>query len=133
MDRYWNWALDWEDLKNAPIWDATLGFGGDGNASEPSVADGNCVTDGPFGRLTALFVDSAPQPHCLSRSFQDVGPNIRPEAVERVLQLPDYESFNLGLEEGPHRDIPYSIRGDFYIFTAPYGTFQSHQWYPCRV
>ena len=46
---------------------------------------------------------------------------MRPETLERLLDEPNYESFNLGLEYGPHIAVPLIIRGDFYRVTAPYG------------
>ncbi len=45
-DRYWNWNLDWENVTRAPVWDAELGFGGNGNKSDSPGFRGFCVTDG---------------------------------------------------------------------------------------
>lgn len=64
--------------------------------------------------------------HCLSRGFHAgdtlgglPGAEVRPEAIEEVLRQPDYGSFFLALEHGPHNEIPNGIRGDFIKFTAP--------------
>lgn len=46
---------------------------------------------------------------------------LRPWALQDILRKPDYNSFNLGLENGPHNSIPYSVRGEFLLFTAPNG------------
>jgi tyrosinase len=45
-NRYWNEALDAENLKDSPIFDPDTGFGGDG------VSPYGCVTDGPFANAT---------------------------------------------------------------------------------
>jgi tyrosinase len=122
--------LDWEDLTLSPVWDSETGFGGNGNSSdEKSVAYGSCVTDGPFARLIALIWGVEDQPHCLSRGFakhekvKKFGLRVQPEALKKVLKEPNYDSFNLGLEYGPHNAIPLTVRGDFYKVTAPYGMF----------
>lgn len=47
------------------------------------------------------------------------GEGVRPSAIEKILSLPDFESFFLALENGPHNAIPTSIHGDFMGFTAP--------------
>jgi tyrosinase len=44
---------------------------------------------------------------------------VRPSAVEEILSLPDFESFFLALEKGPHNAIPTGIHGDLMGFTAP--------------
>ena len=43
-----------------------------------------------------------------------------------MLEKADYDSFNIGLELGPHNAIPKTVRGDFYRVTAPYGMFLAH-------
>ena len=124
--------LDWEDISKAPIWDKTLGFGGNGTG-DPSVGDGRCVVDGPFANLHGLFYGSDDnRPHCLSRAFRTgkdlantTSSKINPDAVEKIMKMNNYEDFNLKLEEGPHNAIPRGIRGDFIRFSAPYGMFLS--------
>jgi hypothetical protein len=37
------------------------------------------------------------------------------------MKIDDYEEFNLGLEDAAHASIPHIVRGDFLMFTAPYG------------
>lgn len=122
---YWDWSLDWEDVTHAPVWDTILGFGGDGNEKDLESIHGHCVTDGPFARLKVLYVEKFPYPHCLSRGFA-VGENLtrfsaalEPTALEKLLRTPDYATFNLGVEDGPHLSIPRSIHGDFSTVTAP--------------
>ena len=128
---YWNWALDWESIPSSPIFSVTTGFGGTGSASssnEEEILSGHCVTTGPFANLRVLYLDETLQPHCLSRGFVTseeelvrLEKKVSPEAVERFLEMPDYDAFNIGLEEGSHAGIPYIIRGDFSLFTAPFG------------
>ena len=131
--RYWDWSLDWEDLIRSPIWDNYTGFGGNGNSSDDkSVAYGYCVTDGPFARLTALIWGVEDKPHCFSRGFANhdkvkkFGLRVSPQALEKMLEKADYDSFNIGLELGPHNAIPKTVRGDFYRVTAPYGMCLAH-------
>ena len=127
---YWDWTLDWADFSQSPVWDAETGFGGDGGVDSPrSVGQGRCVADGPFAGLQALYSNLRYRPHCLSRGFPSERElarwtrAFRPEAVKKVMAIREYRDFYLELENGPHLAIPYSIRGDFYRFTAPYGMF----------
>lgn len=128
--RYWDWTLDWENLAESPIFSATIGFGGNGNESAPSsVGEGHCVTEGPFADLQPLFYGPHVRPHCLSRGFTDFpGRNASPAVVQTILEEKDYESFFLGVENGPHNVAPNGIRGDFYSFTAPYGKHSFFAW-----
>ena len=110
------------------MWDNALGFGGNGNASfGDSIVKGHCVVDGPFAMLEVPYLDETLDPHCLSRGFQsgaslvNLSQKIRPQALESLFRLSDYENFNLGLEDGAHIAVPRSIRGDFSLFTAPSG------------
>ena len=86
------------------------------------------MADGPFAELEVLYTGADYKPHCLSRGFQGgeklarLGQGLKPEVLKEVLGQPSYEEFNLGLEDGPHLIIPKCIRGDFTLFTAPYGT-----------
>ena len=125
---YWDWTQDWANFRESPVWDSETGFGGDGGVDAPrSVGEGRCVTDGPFAGLNALYSNLRYRPHCFSRGFPSERElarwtqAFRPEAVKQVMAIQEYESFYLQLENGPHLAIPYSIRGDFYRFTAPYG------------
>lgn len=131
--RYWDWSLDWEDVTHSPVWDTTLGFGGDGNEKDLESIHGHCVTDGPFARLKVLYVERFPYPHCLSRGFAK-GDNLtrfsaalKPEALNELLLTPDHATFNLGVEDGPHLSIPRSIHGDFSTVTAPAGSSRFHR------
>ncbi len=128
--RYWDWSLDWKDITTAPVWDTILGFGGDGNETDLESVHGHCVTTGPFARLQVLYVEKFPYPHCLSRGFAK-GENLtrfsaalKPTALDELLGTPDYATFNLGVEDGPHLSIPRSIHGDFSTVTAPAGSSQ---------
>ncbi|MCJ1396714.1 hypothetical protein MMC18_009606 [Xylographa bjoerkii] len=123
---YWDWTLDWANFRDAPVWDSDTGFGGSGGADAPdSVGEGTCVTDGPFAGLQELYWNLQYHPHCLSRGFPPDKvlarwtSNLRPEVVEQIMAMKEYEEFYLALENGPHLAIPYSVRGDFYAFTAP--------------
>ncbi|KAL2217410.1 hypothetical protein M432DRAFT_516476, partial [Thermoascus aurantiacus ATCC 26904] len=122
---YWDWSLDWEDITKAPIWDPVIGFGGNGNESDAESIHGHCVTDGPFARLEVLYVEQIPYPHCLSRDFAR-GDNltrfslvVMPAALEELLNIPDYATFNLAVENVPHLSIPRGVHGDFATVTAP--------------
>ena len=129
---YWDWGLDWQDITNSPIWDGANGFGGNGSAAagdESSIDPdftGHCVDDGPFAGLEVLNIGAKYKPHCLARKFrnslefQKSNP-FEPKALRKLLQQADYESFNLGLEHGPHLTLPLSVQGDFLFFTAPNG------------
>lgn len=124
---YWDWGLDWEDIKQSPILSDDLGFGGNGNTSDTkSVAYGHCVTDGPFARLKVLYYGLESELHCLSRGFddtestrQDTAKKLKPEALEDVLNAPEYAAFSGRLESDAHDAVPMTIRGDFYRVTAP--------------
>ncbi|KAI0376099.1 putative tyrosinase [Hypomontagnella monticulosa] len=124
---YWDWTRDWADLSQSPVWDATEGFGGNGNADTPAaVGDGRCVQNGPFAGLQVQYYGEDWHPHCLSRGFlvgelQDHfgAQRLNSSAMAAVLDEADYYSFLLKLEDGPHSAIPINVRGDFSTFTAP--------------
>ena len=113
------------------MWDGETGFGGDGDRSKgESIVHGHCVEEGPFTGLMVPYLDSIYHPHCLSRGFESgqrlesLSSRLSPDAIDSMLELRDYGSFNLGLEHGAHIAIPRSIRGDFALLTAPYGTYR---------
>jgi tyrosinase len=118
-----------EYLGNAPVFSNTTGFSGNGDPNGlESVSDAHCVTDGPFADLQLPFYDGDEHVHCLSRGFKFnqkmlhgriPGEGVRPSAIEKILSLPDFESFFLALENGPYNAIPTGIHGDFMGFTAP--------------
>ena len=115
-------------MTKSAIWDLRVGFGGNGNSSlKNPFLDGYCLTEGPFSMLEAAYIGPEYKPHCLSRGFESgenlakLGESLKPEAVEQVLSLPDYDAFNIGLENGPHLAIPKIIAGDFQYFSAPNG------------
>ena len=127
--RYWDWGLDWNDIKDSPVLSDDRGFGGNGNKSDTkSVAYGHCVTDGPFARFIVLYYGRESQPHCLSRGFdvtestrQNTARKLRPEALENLLDTGSFTMFSDRLESDAHDAIPITIRGDFYRVTAPNG------------
>ncbi|WQF83004.1 Putative tyrosinase copper-binding domain, di-copper centre-containing domain superfamily [Colletotrichum destructivum] len=124
---YWDWSLDWESLADSPVFSNTTGFGGNGDSSAPeSVGGGYCVTDGPFSDLELDVFGLEDDRHCLSRGFTDGkvlgrlnGDKVKPAVIEEILRQPDYASFFVKLEDGPHNQIPNGIQGDFIKFTAP--------------
>lgn len=74
------------------------------------------------------YIGADYKPHCLSRGFPTdkqvarLSQSLRPEALEGILSVLDYESLNSALENGPHLAVPKIIRGDFQYFTAPNGS-----------
>lgn len=129
---YWDWTLDSDAVEKSPVFDAETGFGGDGEVGgEITVSNtGRCVVDGPFAGVEVEYHDVKYMPHCLSRGFRDLegnmghidGNDIRPESIEEVLSVGEYEQFVTLMESRVHDAIPYGISGDFETFTAPYGT-----------
>ena len=75
-----------------------------------------------------LYVEKFPYPHCLSRGFArgenliEFSAALEPRALTELLRTPDYATFNLEVEDGPHLSIPRSIHGDFSTVTAPAGS-----------
>ena len=129
---YWDWTLDWHNLTAAPVWSQTSGFGGDGDRNETNdepIRGGYCVSHGPFAQLQVLYYGPWYRPHCLSWGFEHGhrlevdGSRVKPEAIESLMKLNEYEDFNLQLKDGPHLAIPRVVNGDFALFTAPYGRF----------
>ncbi|KAF2095406.1 Di-copper centre-containing protein [Rhizodiscina lignyota] len=124
---YWNWALDWEEPANSPIFDPDTGLGGDGiagGAVTPSF--GHCLHDGPFAHFRALYVNSRYAPHCLARGFGDAnqqgrfsGSPYRPQAMKEILAAETYEAFLERLLSA-HRAVHNGVGGDFQSNTAPY-------------
>lgn len=49
------------------------------------------------------------------------GEELSRERIEMLLQIKEYEGFNLGVEHGPHVAVPRFVRGDFGLLTAPSG------------
>lgn len=114
----------------SPIWDADSGFGGDGKIGGQIIYDhGRCVEDGPFASLQPRFHERKYNPHCLSRGFRKgkksgkVFPagELRPERISEILFQSSYDDMCQGIEMGPHNFVPFSIRGDFFSFSSPYG------------
>ncbi|TVY13044.1 Tyrosinase ustQ [Lachnellula arida] len=100
--------LNVHDLPTAPIWDPITGFGGNGNATG-----------------VQYYADEA-KPHCLSRGFQapdDMekyhSARVSEDAIANLMAIPQYNAFNLGMENGPHLAMPHGVLGDFFSDTAP--------------
>jgi tyrosinase len=118
-------------VTKAPIWDSDHGFGttGDPHQTKHAILKGYCLVDGPFKDFTIPYLDDKYYPHCLSRGFlegeelKNQSKMLSPDMIEELLSLEEYDSFNLGLEHGPHLAIPHSIRGDFSLLTAPSGNY----------
>ena len=84
--------------------------------------------------LEIPYLEDIYLPHCLLRGFENssslvsLGKSLSPSTLEALLASADYETFNLGLENGPHIAIPRSINGDFSLHTAPFGKIPSDTW-----
>jgi len=121
---YWDWTLDWQDLAKSSIWSNTTGFGGGGDPNGPiGIAEGRCVSDGPFSDLVLHYYNSTVNPHCLSRTFANLdtvsGLVFQPEAIGRVQRAGDYELFVDQVENLGHNAMHWAIKGDFSKFSAP--------------
>jgi hypothetical protein len=103
--RYWDWALDAALPEESPIWDNTLGMGGDG------VGEPHCVEEGPF----AFFKPQYPSPHCLQRNFfpEMHGINYTVVKCDNIVNNAEsYDQFRVQLEMGPHRMVHNGIGGE---------------------
>lgn len=132
-------------MAKSPVWDSETGFGGNGNENaDISVGQGRCVTDGPFANLSVIYFSAERAPHCLSRGFAEgeilerrFGARVHPEALEAILREPNYNTFNLRLEAGPHDAVPRGVNGDFSRETAPNGKWRSleflHRYQPLVI
>jgi hypothetical protein len=129
---YWDWSLDWKDLTASPIWNTSLGFGGDGDPDLPHNKDlvgGSCIQNGPFAGYKVRYLGRDVEPHCLSRGFGRAadannfsGDPVSPAALQTLLSQETFPRFFWGLEDS-HDVIPFGVGGDFRVFTAPNGTF----------
>ncbi|KAH7115400.1 monooxygenase [Dactylonectria estremocensis] len=101
---YWDWSLDYQDPFSSAVFDAELGFGGDGDSST------GCVTDGPFKDLQV----STPNDHCLQRSFTAsvFEEYASPGLVNETLDIGLYSLFRPALENGLHRSAHGGLGGD---------------------
>ena len=117
-------------MTESPIWDPDTGFGGDGQQGAEIVHDhGRCIQDGPFVTLRPLYHERKYNPHCLSRGFRKgrqsgktfPAGELRPQRISDILLHDNYDKMCQGLEMGPHNFVPFSIRGDFFSFSSPYG------------
>ena len=135
---YWDWTLDWEDLTGAPVWDETLGFGGDGNMSNPgpypvtvqNSKQSYCVTTGPFKDVQVFYGTSPASAHCLSRGFYHYenqepgkisGLHVRPEVIEELESVAHYDEYRNRTEFMVHNGIHWGIGGDFERWSSANG------------
>jgi tyrosinase len=123
--------LDWEDLSHSSIWNVIDGFGGDGDINgNITVAQGRCITEGPFAGTQLQYFDRETHPHCLSRGFINFdtkelgslsGYYFRPEAMGTLSRAPDYDTFRAAVETTSHNAMHWGIRGDFGQYSAANG------------
>jgi tyrosinase len=118
---YWDWTLDTKttaDFVKSPIFDTTVGFGGNGafipyNASDPNQPSaplgdvpgrtgGGCVTDGPFKNMTLRLgpgpdLSGSAGPVCLRRDFSPlIGTKFDNKSnIAYTLSQPDYGHFQI--------------------------------------
>ena len=128
---FWDWTLDWQDVRKAPVWgEGLLDFGTNGRPgalSNESVLDDGCVVDGAFSRMILLHLNGSRIPHCLSRGFLDgeildaFQQQIRPEAIEQLLAETTYDVFSFIFEQTTHLAIPNIVHGDIAFITGPNG------------
>lgn len=63
---YWNESIDAGRFSASPVFDLTLGFGGDGQGSK------NCVVNGPFANATVnIGPGFTTQPRCVNRKINN--------------------------------------------------------------
>jgi tyrosinase len=113
------------------VWNATDGFGGDGDRyGDITLGNGRCVTDGPFKNINHIYFDRRILPHCLSRGFthyetQDLGAIsgfwFSPESMGRLKRTQDYDIFRDMMEKTSHNALHWGINGDFGTFSAANG------------
>ncbi|KAI9665086.1 MAG: hypothetical protein M1821_006534 [Bathelium mastoideum] len=126
MAPYWDWSLDWNNFRESPVWDAASGLGGNGDPSgAPTVGEGRCVVDGPFASLEVSYFDGEEHAHCLSRGFpehselRELGELVKPDAIDGLMDEPDFEKFASEIERRGHTFLSRSVRGDLSKFTGP--------------
>lgn len=122
--------MDWMNLANSSIWDATAGFGGDGEINGTvTVGNGRCVVDGPFSNLRPIKYNHTYVQHCLSRGFREndtlgrlPGSPFSPETVGNIKRKPTYMEFEKAVEMYLHNSMHVAISGDFLALTAANGS-----------
>ncbi|KAH9904731.1 Di-copper centre-containing protein [Xylariomycetidae sp. FL2044] len=64
---YWDEPSDVGDIAGSDLWDAELGFGGNGTGTDL------CIADGPFANLTLHYTEdlSSTSTYCISRYLND--------------------------------------------------------------
>lgn len=141
---YWDWTLDVdsdEAFASSPVFDAELGFGGngpyvEGNSSDPFAVPGRtgggCVSDGPFaGRDDFVHLGPASSvsynPQCLKR---DLSPGfarryLGMNQTELTLRQGDFGWFARVVEGGPSFDASGIHGGGHYGVGGTYGEIPS--------
>ena len=130
--------MDWNNLSESPVWDDSLGFGGDGNASlfgplpttKSYPRQSCCVTSGPFGSLQVMNGLDAPVPHCLSRRFFHYetqkfgklsGLHLAPEMISELQTSENYDDLRNSTEYMVHNGIHFGVGGDFERWSSANG------------
>ena len=161
--RYWEWELEWEDPLNSPIFDAEIGFGGDGDQSAGHMADDDwgafsldasrCIQSGPFVNVRPQWFAEIPagrplsleyNPHCVTRAFTDTfkNPIAKPFAdsewdfsPERVTEVMEMDDFHEfgAAAEELHNWLPRSIRGEYASLGGPNGLLTTIAYLPSMV
>ena len=94
---YWDWSLHFDNILEAPVFNATLGFGTNGTAPD------SCVTDGTFANFTS---NSGPafnldyNPRCLTRDVDlDLAASaLSPERVELLMGEIGFVNFTKSMD-----------------------------------
>jgi len=95
---YWDETKDAGKFSSSPVFDATLGFGGDGKGS------GNCVTNGPFANYSVGigpgFKSTA---RCVNRKITNaMSYSVGASYVAAALNYTTYEKAWVAMYNGPH-------------------------------
>ncbi|CAE6423126.1 unnamed protein product [Rhizoctonia solani] len=119
---YWDWTIDSGRLSTSNIWDATTGFGGNGNTRTSA----RCVENGPYANFQLTY----PNRHCLTRRFNNgnvrsgtignmQGPAYSQSAVNTIMRRTDYINFSNDVEEDVHDIIHNVVAGDMAAAFSP--------------
>ncbi|KAK6850538.1 monooxygenase [Apiospora arundinis] len=127
---YWDWTLDTADVSKAPVWDAVMAFGGNGNpAIDPMGRDTSkkCLVDGPLKNFEVAYTMKGLNPHCLTRNWNSgieapgnmLADAYTKEVIDGISALSNYKDFRYKLEGGPHGAIHSAVGGDMSPATSP--------------
>ncbi|KAK8118267.1 uncharacterized protein PG998_006548 [Apiospora kogelbergensis] len=127
---YWDWTLDTADVTKAPVWDATTGFGGNGDPAIDPLKESSrkkCLVDGPLRGFEVAYTMQGLDPHCLARNWNSgvafpgdmLADAYTPDVVADVAAQARYQDFRYKLEGGPHGAIHSAVGGDMSPATSP--------------